>query len=198
MLSSSPVLCQSDPVSKSERLYLPNLKFFNNVEELKEVKNLLAWWNQYRNVNFSPVMVKLTFSTPIAFRLIIPNQHVFCHPTSVKSALRLIKARHRQPNSIGPGHVLNYLIYVQVLPTLSKWPCYQLFNICSGSPYFELTGQSCNNNNFSNTFMTLLTNVPGVGNIKSHGHSYHMVGSHGQLVNIASVLHRIASVVASQ
>ena len=80
MLSSSPVFCQSDTVSNSERFYLSNLKLFNDVEELKEVNDLLAWWNQYEDVNFSLLTVMLIF-LHIAFRQIFPNQCVFCCPT---------------------------------------------------------------------------------------------------------------------
>ena len=61
MLSSSPVFCQSDTVSNSERFYLSNFKLFNDVEELKEVNDLLAWWNQYEDVNFSLLTVMLIF-----------------------------------------------------------------------------------------------------------------------------------------
>ena len=46
-LSSSPVFCRLDTVSDSERFYLSVLELFNDVEELNEVNDLLAWWNRY-------------------------------------------------------------------------------------------------------------------------------------------------------
>ena len=52
-LSSSPVFCRSDTVSDSERFYLSILELFNDVEELKEVNDLLAWWNRYDELNYS-------------------------------------------------------------------------------------------------------------------------------------------------
>lgn len=45
-LSSSPVFCRSDTVSDSERFYLSILELFNDVEELREVNDLLVWWNR--------------------------------------------------------------------------------------------------------------------------------------------------------
>ena len=50
MLSSAPVFCRSDTASDSEQFYLSILKLFEDVEELKEVNDLLEWWNQYDNV----------------------------------------------------------------------------------------------------------------------------------------------------
>ena len=46
-LSSSPVFCRLDTISDSERFYLSVLELFNDIEELNEVNDLLAWWNRY-------------------------------------------------------------------------------------------------------------------------------------------------------
>ena len=61
MLASSPVFCQSGTVSDSEVFYLSNLELFNNIKKLKEVNDLLAWWNQYEDVNFSLLTIMLMF-----------------------------------------------------------------------------------------------------------------------------------------
>ena len=61
MLASSPVFCQSGIVSDSEGFYLSNLELINNIKKLKEVNDLLAWWNQYEDVNFSLLTIMLMF-----------------------------------------------------------------------------------------------------------------------------------------
>jgi hypothetical protein len=45
-LSSSPVFSKSDQVTDSERFYSSVLDLFYDIDERKEVDDLLAWWNR--------------------------------------------------------------------------------------------------------------------------------------------------------
>jgi hypothetical protein len=48
-LSSSPVFSRTDMATDSERFYNSILNIFKNVEEAKEVNELLIWWNEYEH-----------------------------------------------------------------------------------------------------------------------------------------------------
>jgi len=45
-LSSSPVFTRSDTTTDSERFYSTVVDLFQDIEELEEVNDLLAWWNR--------------------------------------------------------------------------------------------------------------------------------------------------------
>ena len=45
------------------------------------------------------------------------------------------------------------LVLGPAISALYKWSCSQLFNLCSGSPHFELTSLLCNNNYFPNCYL---------------------------------------------
>ena len=93
MLSSAPVFCRSDTVSDSERFYLSALELFNDVEELKEVNDLLEWWDQYDNVSLALHSINKLLPS---FRQVFHNRLRFCRPIGATSALGLIKAKCRQ------------------------------------------------------------------------------------------------------
>ena len=93
MLSSAPIFCRSDTVSDLEQFYLSVLKLFDDMEELKEVDDLLEWWNWYDNVSLTLHSINKLLPS---FRQVFCNWPRFHHPISVMSALGLIKAKHRQ------------------------------------------------------------------------------------------------------
>ena len=104
MLSSAPVFCRSDTVSDSEQFYLSVLEHFNDMEELKEVNNLLEWWDWYDNVS----LALHSINKPLpSFRQVLHNWPRFHHPISAMSALGLIKAKHRQLIAINTNSVTN-------------------------------------------------------------------------------------------
>ena len=63
------------------------------MEELKEVNDLLEWWDRYDNVS----LALHSINKPLpSFRQVFRNRPRFRRPVSATSALGLIKAKRRQ------------------------------------------------------------------------------------------------------
>lgn len=86
-----------------ETFYLSILELSNDVEELKEVNGLLAWW--IGTVKSFLLSVSLR-SLPL-FRQVFPNHTAFCHFSSAKSALGIVKAKQKQFNSASANSLAN-------------------------------------------------------------------------------------------
>jgi hypothetical protein len=86
-LSSSPVFTRSDTVTDSERFYTSILGLLEDQDEVKEVDDLLAWWNRL------VLHVHLFLFISHYFRQIFPNYSQPSRPLSKHSALAKIKAK---------------------------------------------------------------------------------------------------------
>lgn len=89
--------------SNLETFYLSILELSNDVEELKEVNGLLAWWiGTVKSFLLSASLRSLPF-----FRQVFPNHTAFCHFSSAKSALGIVKAKQKQFNSASANSLAN-------------------------------------------------------------------------------------------
>jgi hypothetical protein len=93
-LSSSPVFTRSDTVTDSERFYNSILDLLEDPDEVKEVDDLLVWWNWFvihvHLFRINTVLLILMISQ------IFPSQSQLSRPLSKHSALAKLKAKRME------------------------------------------------------------------------------------------------------
>jgi hypothetical protein len=93
-LSSSPVFTRSDTVTDSERFYNSILDLLEDPDEVKEVDDLLVWWNWFvihvHLFRINTVLLILMISQ------IFPSQSQPSRPLSTHSALAKLKAKRME------------------------------------------------------------------------------------------------------